>query len=66
MTICIDSVNREYADLHFIDEMCRGNGADAAEEYRQQYPNHRHPDHRVFSLQNSPKITILVETSMTS
>lgn len=40
--------NGEYADTHFIYGMCRGNAAAAAEQYRQRYPNRRHPDGPVF------------------
>lgn len=46
--------NRKYADMHFIYGMCHGNGAAAAEEYRQPYAN----------SENLVMIIMMVETEM--
>lgn len=41
--------NIEYSDMMFIYGFCNGSSWAAAQEYRQKYPDRRHPDSRVFS-----------------
>lgn len=38
----------EYAQMHFIYGECGGNASQAAELYRERFPNARHLDYRVF------------------
>jgi hypothetical protein len=42
--------NAEHADMSYVYGFCDGSTTAAdAEEYRQRFPMHRIPDHRVFS-----------------